>query len=135
MSLLKTAVGPPHQVSSELPVLTDAFQIPMKILERRILDNGDRSIAQVLVQWSSWPPSMSTWEDKTMLKQRFPGAPAWGQAICKGRGCKVMDPGMSTVPSARENGTRKEGKAEWASIKRSRDVKPNTRVIGPEWEN
>ena len=34
----------------------------------------------MLVQWSNLPPSLATWEDTEALRQRFPHAPAWGQA-------------------------------------------------------
>lgn len=134
VSLLKKAVGPPHKVSSESPLLTDAFQIPMKILERRILESGGRTIAQVLVQWSSWPPSMATWEEEMALKQRFPEAPAWGQAVCKGKG-DVMDHDMVTVSSSEggKAGKRSQGNIEWAASSRPRRAKPNPRVTGPEW--
>lgn len=134
VSLLKKAVGSPHQVSSELPVLTDAFQIPIKILERRILNMGERAVAQVLVQWSSWPPSLSTWEDEAVLRQRFPEAPAWGQAVCKGEG-DVTDPDRHMAPSTEEERAGKEIQANWAYNKQPRKVKPNPRVVGPEWRN
>jgi hypothetical protein len=32
------------------------------------------------VKWSSSPNLLATWEDLQSLRQRFPRAPAWGQA-------------------------------------------------------
>lgn len=86
VSLLKRAVSPCHQVSPEPHVLTDAFQIPLKILERRLVENGHKTVAQVLIQWSKWPPYLSTWEEEVVPRQRFPEAPAWRQAVSKERG-------------------------------------------------
>ena len=45
-----------------------------------MVTKGVRSIQQVLVKWSGWPASLATWEDVEALRQRFPAAPAWGQA-------------------------------------------------------
>lgn len=87
VSLLKRAIGPTVQVSSELPNYSDAMQEPIKVLDRRILHISDRSVAQVLIQWSSWPPSLSTWEDEAELKRRFPLALAWDKSVLKKGGC------------------------------------------------
>jgi hypothetical protein len=47
-------------------------------------------VIQVLVQWSSMPASLATWEDLEALRQKFPGAPDWGQSdfleVCVWRG-------------------------------------------------
>lgn len=53
VSLLKKAVGPPNQVCAELPVLTDAFQVPAEVLDCRVVHQGNIAVAQVLVRWSS----------------------------------------------------------------------------------
>ena len=45
-----------------------------------MVSKGVRSVQQALIKWSSWPESMATWEDLEALRQRFPSAPAWGQA-------------------------------------------------------
>lgn len=47
---------------------------------------GSASIPQGLILWSGPPESLATWEDLTELRQRFPRAPAWGQAGSEGRG-------------------------------------------------
>lgn len=70
-------------VFSKLPVLTDiqatAAQ-PSQILERRLVHKGNNAITQILVTWTGLPASLATWEDYNVLRQRFPEAPAWGQA-------------------------------------------------------
>jgi hypothetical protein len=43
-------------------------------------------VVQLLVKWSSSLAELATWEDLQLLKQRFPHAPAWGQATCYGGG-------------------------------------------------
>jgi hypothetical protein len=54
---------------------------------------GDHLVVEVLIQWSSWPPSMATWELEEQLKLQFPTAPAWGQAGFKvGRNVRKMKP-------------------------------------------
>lgn len=86
VSLLKKAVGAPHQVSADLPALTDHFQVPEHILWRHLKVVDNHVITQILVKWSSWPTSVSTWEDEVLLKERFPAARAWGQAMSQGGG-------------------------------------------------
>jgi hypothetical protein len=39
--------------------------------------------SQLLIKWSNWPVSLSTWEDEEAIKQQFSKAPAWGQAVVK----------------------------------------------------
>ncbi|KAJ1261463.1 hypothetical protein BS78_09G031300, partial [Paspalum vaginatum] len=73
VSLLKKANLPSTMVSSELPNFDVQLQVPVKILQRRSVLKDSRSIAQVLVQWSEWPPELATWEDEALLRQRFPG--------------------------------------------------------------
>jgi hypothetical protein len=64
VSQLKKALPPTVQVSSELPVSseTDAFCFPVKVLQCHLKPHGNRLAAEVLIQWSSWPSSMATWE-------------------------------------------------------------------------
>jgi hypothetical protein len=50
-------------------------------------------VPQGLIQWSNHPRSLATWEDLEALKQKFPRAPAWGQAASR-RGENVS----STTP-------------------------------------
>ena len=66
-----------------LPVTTDleaAAAVPDKIIDRRLVKKGNTTIPQVKVLWTSLHQSTATWEDYHVLRQRFPDAPAWGQA-------------------------------------------------------
>jgi hypothetical protein len=47
-------------------VSTDPMQVqqPEKILQSRMVRRGAKMIKQVLVQWTSMPPEMATWEDE-----------------------------------------------------------------------
>lgn len=76
VSLLKKAVDDLSQVSDELPAQTDTLQFPVKVLHRRIQTKDERTVSQVLVQWSSWPPALATWENEFVLREKFPTAPA-----------------------------------------------------------
>ena len=81
VSQLKKAISNPLQVSPTLSDSThEAYRIPVKILDRRLVNNNTKLSSQILVAWSSWPLSMATWEDETELKNQFLAAPAWGQA-------------------------------------------------------
>jgi hypothetical protein len=80
VSQLKPCIGPKHQVLPQLPDADSVFQVPIQVLQRRVRQAGLRTVVQVLVQWSGAPTSSATWEDMEELQQRFPHAPAWGQA-------------------------------------------------------
>ena len=70
-------------VFSELPFTTDieaTAALPEKVLERRPVKRCNAAIPQVLIQWTSLPPTSTTCEDYNVIRQRFPWAPAWGQA-------------------------------------------------------
>lgn len=86
VSQLKRAVGATDQVSPALPPTSTQLQIPMAVLDRRtVIKNGD-PVHQVLIHWSSWPASLSTWEDEPALKHQFPGRSGLGTSRCKWRG-------------------------------------------------
>jgi len=83
ISQLKPLVPNYTPVFASLPVTTDleaAAAEPLSILERRLVQKGNTAIPQIKVTWTKLPPSITTWEDYYVLKQRFPDAPAWGQA-------------------------------------------------------
>ena len=86
VSQLKKFVAPKHQVLPCLPPDTSDLQIPMRVLQHRVKQVQNKTIAQVLVQWSGADESAATWEDLDSLKQSFPRAPAWGQAVSQGGG-------------------------------------------------
>jgi len=134
VSLLKRAVGSNHQVSPTLPPNSNQFQIPQAILQRRTIKRGDVLVPQVLIHWSSWPQSMSTWEDEMELQRQFPAAPAWGQAGSR-EGGDVMNQKPSAVPgsfvaSEAEQDLTEEAATRWAPC----DRRPNNKYFGPQWQ-
>lgn len=48
--------------------------VPEIILDRRLVRKGDVAVVHVLIKWTRLPSSMSSWEDYTVLKERFPTA-------------------------------------------------------------
>lgn len=65
---------------SKVPVLDASSAQPAAILERRMVKRGNSAVPQVHIQWTSLPPSVTTWEDYNVVRERFPNAAAWGQA-------------------------------------------------------
>ncbi|XP_060178356.1 uncharacterized protein LOC132608338 [Lycium barbarum] len=45
---------------------------PAKVLERRMIQKGNKAVPQVLVQWEQLPKDLATWEDYNALLLRFP---------------------------------------------------------------
>ena len=128
VSQLKKAVPPNHSVCSELPILSDSLQVPLEILDRRLHLHREKTQPQVLVRWSRTPLELSTWEDEDALRQQFPRAPAWGQAIFQG----LRNVTRAPVPPTKKDedvGAIQEG--EGGLTKRAR--RPNPRVTGPAW--
>jgi hypothetical protein len=73
VSQLKPAVGASvAEVSSSLPSNAEDLHMPKRILQKRVINLGLRSVPQVLVKWSTLPDSLATWEDMNDVKQRFP---------------------------------------------------------------
>jgi len=69
-------------------------------------------------------------EDEEALKQEFPRAPAWGQAVAKGRR-DVTDTISSTKVHSNTPEDPDDIDADAEHSKRTR--KPNSRVYGPDW--
>ena len=122
VSQLKQAISKTDQVSSLIPDLDAPCQFPEKVLAKKMVTKGVRSIQQVLVKWSGWPASLATWEDMEALRQRFPAAPAWGQAGSL-QGGEVTTTSKAT-PSSSTPGPRRS----------TRPKTPSVRVSGPEWQ-
>jgi len=59
VSQLKQAIGVGCSVSPALPAALESWQVPEKILQRRIVSQE----AQILVKWSSLPEELATWEN------------------------------------------------------------------------
>lgn len=146
VSQLKQAVSPNTMVSQELPDPSFHFQVPQQILDRRLHLHNNATVPQVLVKWSHLPLDLSTWEDEEALRQEFPRAPAWGQAISRGGGdvtnTRVL--GASTEPNddagpneaAEPEHTEEEKKSDEGNegIQRQGwNRRPNPQVYGPDW--
>jgi ribosomal protein L21E len=125
VSQLKGAVGN-QQVSTMLPDLTDSIQIPLRALDRRVIQRGSSSIQQVLIQWSDGDEVLSTWEDEEALRTRFPDAPAWGQAGFQRRGNVSSSSAAAGETNAEEGAQEVEARAK-------RKRRPSVRISGAEW--
>jgi hypothetical protein len=75
-----------------IPSLDIVEVTPEHILERRFVKKGNVAVTQVLVKWSHLPESSATWEDFSVLRQRFPLAPVCGQAGSSGEGSVTAIP-------------------------------------------
>lgn len=51
---------------------------PAKILQKRLVKKGSKTIPQVPVKWTKLPESSATWKDYYVVKHRFPGAGCLG---------------------------------------------------------
>ena len=111
VSQLKPALTATAPVSASLPTDIATPRVPEKILQKRFINKGISPVQQVLVKWSDWPEDLATWEGLLDHQQRFPNAPAWGQASSQDGGDVST---TATGPRARPN---------------------NKRVLGPEWVN
>jgi hypothetical protein len=129
VSQLKHAVSASVQVSGSLPSELTGVQVPGKILQRRLVNRGDRTVLQALIKWSDSPTSLATWEDVEPLCQCFPRAAAWGQACAYGGG-DVMTP-VTTVAGNEDEA--REGTGPSARRQSTRKAKTNSKVIGLEW--
>ena len=73
VSQLKKHVGQ-VLVQSELPIMdADGLIVkePVKILDRRMVKQGNHAGTQVLVQWANAFPEDATWENLAVLQSRF----------------------------------------------------------------
>jgi hypothetical protein len=137
VSLLKKAVSPHTIVHSALPDPALHYQVPQLILDRRLHLHNNSAVSQVLVKWSHLPQELSTWEDETALRQDFPRAPAWGQAVpCRGRDvtntktAKTVD---QVITTSEPDAIQEEANGGDQVTMRSRQ--PSSRVFGPDWVN
>jgi len=132
VSQLKHAVAPHHQVHSELPNPDSQLQIPIQILDRRLHRYMTHTTPQVLVQWYHLPVPLSTWEDEDALRQAYPRAPAWGQAVSQG-GEDVTNHGRTAPVEAGEEHSETEDRGTEERGRAKRMLKPKRKVAGPEW--
>jgi hypothetical protein len=85
-SQLKKVVSGNVEVTPDVTADIDSLRVPEAILQKKVVNRGVNPVTQVLIKWSNWPSSLATWEDLERLQQRFPSAPAWGQATFQGGG-------------------------------------------------
>lgn len=104
VSQLKSAVGHNHVLVPQLPTDVLAVQVPVQILQRRMVDHGGELIAQVKVRWSGMLEELATWKDAKALRARFPAA----QVVFQARGNVSTDEEQSEkdigVPADEERG-------------------------------
>jgi hypothetical protein len=74
VSQLKKHIPNEVEVTQDLTsVCTNPEQIlkPEKILNTRLIQRGASTVEQILVQWTTLPASMATWEDKAEILKKF----------------------------------------------------------------
>ena len=104
ISQLKPFTANYAPVFDTLPITTDlqaAAAVPKKIVDRRLVKKGNAAILQVKVTWTGLSNSITTWEDYTVVKSRFPDAPAWGHAASQGGG------GVTAATACRATGSNR----------------------------
>jgi hypothetical protein len=140
-SQLKKAI-PASTAVSELPNFAHELQIPLQVLDRRLHRHQDMVVPQVLVRWSHMPATLATWEDEEPLRQQFPRAPAWGQAVSQGGKDVTVHDSATTVEASTEGVDASSeddadgsdaGDDDVGHLKTKQIRRPNPRVTGPEW--
>lgn len=122
VSQLKLVAGFKGVASSSLTASLPDFNVPVQVLQTCGVTKGHRLVQQVLVAWSGLPHELATWEDRDALHQRFPFAPAWGQADFQERGS--VD--KQALSEAEQSSSAPRGRG-------ARPRRPNPRVVGPDW--
>jgi hypothetical protein len=131
VSQLKAAIPVNHPIST-LPDSLDGLQVPQSILQKRVASSGSEVRLQALIQWSGLPASLATWEDVEALRQRFPRAPAWGQAASH-QGGNVSNSGAAAEEAGAEQDVAHGNTKEDGPRRSTRARRPNTHVQGPAW--
>ncbi|XP_070664454.1 uncharacterized protein [Malus domestica] len=75
VSCLKKHLGSQHSPTTPLPIITEKGilqDIPIAILDRRLVKKGNAAITEVFVQWQNHTPEDATWEPYPDLKSKFP---------------------------------------------------------------
>lgn len=74
VSLLKPCYKVPQKVSHP-PVLdlsSPYFPCPANVLDRRMVQKGNKAIVQLLIQWDQLSEDQATWENASILRVGFP---------------------------------------------------------------
>ncbi|CAL1367189.1 unnamed protein product [Linum trigynum] len=73
--VLKKYRGTANQVETTAPPVTadgDLELKPLRVLETRWTRKGGRIVEESLVEWQHVEPEDATWEETSLLKQRYP---------------------------------------------------------------
>lgn len=132
VSQLKNALGANCQVHPSLPSPDDQFAVPYRVLQRRFRQKGNKVVPQGLIQWSDQAETLATWEDLDELHQRFPRAPAWGQAVFQEKGNVTTS--TSPKPMKEMTTSAGEGADDTGWAERARRVRqPSNRYSSSDW--
>jgi hypothetical protein len=132
VSQVKSALGRLQVVVPHLPFTNDPLQVHVQVVDRRMIQRNRTMIAQVEVVWSGMDAELATWEDVEALYNRFPRAPAWGQAVIEERG-NVSTKGEQALSEEEPSG---EGRQREEESKRARIRRRNVLYCGcsKEWD-
>jgi hypothetical protein len=89
VSQLKKAVKPTDEVSTSLPLAFLRVQMkvqPEQVIADRMVRRGGKLMPQVRIKWAGLPENCDSWEPLFAMIDKFPDAPAWGQAASAGEG-------------------------------------------------
>ncbi|WVZ54205.1 LOW QUALITY PROTEIN: hypothetical protein U9M48_005042 [Paspalum notatum var. saurae] len=125
VSQLKKAIPAGIVPTASIPEPGLPLQFPLRILDKRVISKG-------------WPSSLATWEDKDALRQRFPRAPAWGQADSFPGGGAVTASSTAVPAPPLDEPVQEEEPVQFdvrqvGARMGARPRKPNVRISGPEW--
>ncbi|WVZ74258.1 hypothetical protein U9M48_022466 [Paspalum notatum var. saurae] len=137
VSLLKKAVGSVEPGISPLPSDSIDLQVPEFILDRRLKQQGNRIIDQVLVKWKGLPPELATWEDADQPKFAARGLAAFrdGENVTT-KIVSTTEAGKKGVRQVRKAGREEASSSFKSSTKEGRPKRqnrPSTKYSGPEW--
>lgn len=128
VSQLKSAVGRNQVLVPNFPTDESSIQVPVQILQRRMVARGGELISQIKVGWSGMSPKLATWEDVDALRARFLEVVAWGQATVQARG-NVSTSKEAPEMESREKTTMTTEKEE--EQREARERRPNKKYVGP----
>ncbi|KAK1669808.1 hypothetical protein QYE76_057967 [Lolium multiflorum] len=102
--------------------------VPEQVLLRRTMTKSGLPSSQARIKWTGLPASHATWEDEEKLHNRFPEAPAWGQAGTEeGGDVTVGDVGPPSAPST-------DPRPKTTTTGRpAHVVRPSTRYASKDW--
>jgi hypothetical protein len=76
VSQLKRVVDRDSALIPQQPQLSDPLQMPLIILQTRLVERGCELITQVKVTWSDMAKELAMWEGANVFREQFPTAPA-----------------------------------------------------------